>query len=74
MRLFGIGRFPVVLLVDPLVVLRFDLLVGARIERSAGSSDAGAVCRLGDFQTSLRHIQFRTLISPYCRLGGGRSH
>lgn len=68
-----IGESAVVLLVDPLVVLLVDLRVGARIERSAGSVDAGALWRLRDFQRSLRHIQFMTPISLYRRLGGRRS-
>jgi hypothetical protein len=39
----GIGRLAVVLPVGPLVVLRVDLLVGARVERSASFADASAV-------------------------------
>src|SRR5690348_7219631 len=76
LRPLGIGRLAVVLLVDPLVVLRVDLLVdllvGVRTERGAGSADASAVCGLRDFQRSLRHIQFGTLIPLPCRLGGRR--
>jgi hypothetical protein len=77
LRLFGIGRFAVVLLVDQLVVLPvdllFDLVVGAKFERSTGSADASAVCGLRDFQRSLRHFQFGTPISLNGRLCGRRS-
>lgn len=74
LRLFETGRFAVVLVVDPLVVHPVALRVGARIEGSAGSSESSAVCRLCDFQTSLRLLQFGTPITLCCRLGSCRSH